>query len=111
MQRLKRGEAIFDRRTNWRADLDPFRKKVDRVHLRIGQMIALHEIRSGLSMRRLYLETIALEIICRDGFESRVQCLELQVMMPQWRERIRVNQEKLCLKAKTEPILSPSIHH
>src|SRR5215471_8938066 len=49
MQRLKRSEALFDRRTDWGADFDPFRKKINRVHPRIGKMIALHSIRSRLS--------------------------------------------------------------
>src|SRR5262249_35063268 len=110
VQQLKGSEALFNRRADWGTDLDAFWQKTYRVHLLIGQMIAFNKIRSGLSMRRLYLETIALEIIGRNGLKSRVQCLELQVMMPQWPERIRVNQEKLCLKAKTKAILSAGIH-
>ena|SRR5258708_25155804 len=69
-QHLKSPKGLFDRRMDWGPDLDPFRQKIDRVRLRIVQMIALHNIRPGLSMRRVYLETVALEIICQNSLKS-----------------------------------------
>src|SRR5215813_9350406 len=72
VQQLKGSEALFNGRADGGTDLDAFWQKTYRVHLPDPQMIAFDKIRSGLSMRRLYLETIALEIICRNSLKSRV---------------------------------------